>query len=90
MYDRQTVGIIKTADQQASLTIQNQDVDWTRDRVYKIDCNDCAKVYAGQAARELHSRIEEHKRRMNKPPRIAEEYQTLVKDSAMAAHASDT
>ncbi|KER33261.1 hypothetical protein T265_00771 [Opisthorchis viverrini] len=62
----------------------------TRDCVCEINCNDCAKVYIGQTARELHTRIGEHKRRSNKPPRIAEEYQTLVKDSAMVVHALDT
>ncbi|KER25216.1 hypothetical protein T265_07316 [Opisthorchis viverrini] len=56
----------------------------TRDCVYKINCNDCAKVYVRQTARELHTRIGEHKRRINKPPRNAREYQTLGKDSAMA------
>ncbi|KER33985.1 LOW QUALITY PROTEIN: hypothetical protein T265_12469 [Opisthorchis viverrini] len=62
----------------------------TRDCVYKINCNDCAKVYIGQAAKELHTRIGEHKRSINKPPRNAEEYQTLVKDSAMAVHTLET
>ncbi|KER27346.1 hypothetical protein T265_05593 [Opisthorchis viverrini] len=37
---------------------------------------------------ELHTRIGEHKR-INRPPRNAEEYQTLVKDSAMVIHALD-
>ncbi|KER30944.1 hypothetical protein T265_02752 [Opisthorchis viverrini] len=65
-------------------------VERTRDCVHKINCNECALVYIGQTARELHTRIGEHKRRINKPPRNAEEYQTLVKDSAMAVHALDT
>ncbi|KER27439.1 hypothetical protein T265_13803, partial [Opisthorchis viverrini] len=52
--------------------------------------NGCTKVYIGQTARELHTRIVEHKRSINKPPRNAEEYQMLVKDSAMVVHALDT
>ncbi|KER21355.1 hypothetical protein T265_15111, partial [Opisthorchis viverrini] len=55
-----------------------------------IKCNHCAKVHIGQTASELHTRIGEHKRRINKPPRNAEEYQTLVTDSAMAVHSLDT
>ncbi|KER30840.1 hypothetical protein T265_13085, partial [Opisthorchis viverrini] len=39
---------------------------------------------------ELHTRIGEHKRRINKPPRNAEEYQTLAKDSVMMMHPLDT
>ncbi|GAA52994.1 hypothetical protein CLF_109287 [Clonorchis sinensis] len=62
----------------------------TRDCVYKINCNDCTKVYIRQTARELHTRIGEHKRRINKPPKNAIEYQMPVKDSAMAVHALDT
>ncbi|GAA54336.1 hypothetical protein CLF_102306 [Clonorchis sinensis] len=65
-------------------------VERTRDCVYKINCNDCTKVYIGQTARELHTRIGEHKRRINKPPKNVIEYQMLVKDSAMAVHALDT
>ncbi|KER19067.1 hypothetical protein T265_15675, partial [Opisthorchis viverrini] len=62
----------------------------TRAVCKKINCNDCAKACIGQTARELHTRIGEHKRRINKPSRNAEEYQTLVKDSAMAVHVLDT
>ncbi|GAA51242.1 hypothetical protein CLF_105761 [Clonorchis sinensis] len=65
-------------------------VERTRDCVYKINCNNCTKVYIGQTARELHTRIGEHKRRINKPPKNAIEYQMLVKDSAMVVHALDT
>ncbi|KER19118.1 hypothetical protein T265_11997 [Opisthorchis viverrini] len=61
----------------------------TSDCVYKINCNDCAEVYIGQTARELHTRIGEHKRRINKPPRDAEN-QTLIKDPAMALEEADT
>ncbi|GAA51093.1 hypothetical protein CLF_105576 [Clonorchis sinensis] len=62
----------------------------TRDYVYKIKCNDCIKVYIGQTARELHTRIGEHKRKINRPPRNADEYRALLKDSAIAEHALDT
>ncbi|GAA50527.1 hypothetical protein CLF_104685 [Clonorchis sinensis] len=62
----------------------------TRDCVYKIKCSDCIKVYIGQTARELHTRIGEHKRKINKPPRNADEYRALLKDSAIAEHALDT
>ncbi|GAA54271.1 hypothetical protein CLF_113233, partial [Clonorchis sinensis] len=62
----------------------------TRDCVYKIKCSDCIKVYIGQTARELHTRIVEHKRKINKPPRNADEYRALLKDSAIAEHALDT
>ncbi|GAA47904.1 hypothetical protein CLF_100948 [Clonorchis sinensis] len=48
------------------------------------------RAYIGQTARKLHIRICEHKRRINKLPRNAEEYQMLVKDSVMAVHALDT
>jgi hypothetical protein len=65
-------------------------VDRTKDCVYKINCKDCSKVYVGQTARELHTRIDEHRRRINKPPRNAHEYQALIRDSAMAEHALDT
>ncbi|KER29147.1 hypothetical protein T265_04157 [Opisthorchis viverrini] len=50
-------------------------VDRTRNCVYKIKCHDCTKVYISQTARELHTRIGEHKRSINRPPRNAEEYQ---------------
>ncbi|GAA50825.1 hypothetical protein CLF_105107, partial [Clonorchis sinensis] len=62
----------------------------TRDCVYKIECNDCIKIYIGQTARELHTRIGEHKREINRPPRNAYEYRALLKDSAIAEHALDT
>ncbi|GAA52086.1 hypothetical protein CLF_107319 [Clonorchis sinensis] len=62
----------------------------TRDCVYKIKCSDCIKVYIGQTARELHTRIRQHKRKINKPPRNADEYRALLKDSAIAEHALDT
>ncbi|GAA52931.1 hypothetical protein CLF_109134, partial [Clonorchis sinensis] len=62
----------------------------TRDCVYKIKCSDCIKVYIGQTARELHTRIGEHKRKINKPPRNADEYRALLKDSAIVEHALDT
>ncbi|KER32089.1 hypothetical protein T265_01718 [Opisthorchis viverrini] len=62
----------------------------TKDSVYKIKCNDCTKVYIGQTARELHIRIEGYIRKTNRPPRNADEYQALLKDSAIAEHALDT
>ncbi|GAA55820.1 cationic amino acid transporter 3 [Clonorchis sinensis] len=62
----------------------------TRDCVYKIKCSDCIKVYIGQTARELHTRIVEHKRKINKPPRNVDEYRALLKDSAIAEHVLDT
>ncbi|GAA56571.1 hypothetical protein CLF_111119, partial [Clonorchis sinensis] len=61
----------------------------TMDCVYKIKCSDCIKVYIGQTARELHTRIGEHKRKINRPPRKADECRTLLKDSAIAEHALD-
>ncbi|GAA48808.1 hypothetical protein CLF_102061 [Clonorchis sinensis] len=61
-----------------------------RNCVYRIKCNDCTKVYIGQTARELHTRIGEHKRSINRPPRNIDEYQAIVNDSAMAGHALDT
>ncbi|GAA48076.1 hypothetical protein CLF_101149 [Clonorchis sinensis] len=61
-----------------------------RERVYKIKCNDCIKVYMGQTARELHTRIGEHKRKINRPPINADEYRALLKDSAIAERALDT
>ncbi|GAA55433.1 hypothetical protein CLF_107917 [Clonorchis sinensis] len=62
----------------------------TRDCVYKIKCNDCTKEYTGQTAKEHHTRILGHKRKINRPPRNADEYRTLLKDSAVAEHALDT
>ncbi|GAA53150.1 hypothetical protein CLF_109632 [Clonorchis sinensis] len=49
-----------------------------------------ASFIDGQTTRELHTIIGEHKKRIKKPPRNAEEYQTLVKHSAMAVHVLDT
>ncbi|GAA52173.1 calmodulin [Clonorchis sinensis] len=62
----------------------------TRDCVYKIKCNDCIKVYIGQTARELHTRVGEHRRKINRSPRNAGEDRALLKDSAIAEHALDT
>ncbi|GAA56608.1 hypothetical protein CLF_111206 [Clonorchis sinensis] len=62
----------------------------TRDCVYKIKCNDCTKLYIGQTAKELHTRVGEHRRKINSPPRNAYKYQVLPKDSAIAEHALDT
>ncbi|GAA54573.1 hypothetical protein CLF_103975 [Clonorchis sinensis] len=62
----------------------------TGDCIYKIKCSDCIKVYVGQTARELHTRIGEHKRKINRPPRNADEYRVLLKNSAIAEHALDT
>ncbi|GAA47984.1 hypothetical protein CLF_101047 [Clonorchis sinensis] len=62
----------------------------TRDCVYKIKCNDCIKVYTSQTARKLHTRIGEHKRKINRPPRNADEYRALLKDLAIVEHALDT
>ncbi|KAG5445906.1 hypothetical protein CSKR_111942 [Clonorchis sinensis] len=61
-----------------------------RDCVFKIKCNDCTKVYTIQAARELHTRIGEHKRKIVRPPRNAAESTALLKDSAKAERALDT
>ncbi|GAA53624.1 hypothetical protein CLF_110644, partial [Clonorchis sinensis] len=61
----------------------------TRNCVYKIKCSDCIKVYIGQTARELHIRIGEHKRKINKPLRNADEYRALPKDSTIVEHALD-
>ncbi|KAG5446663.1 hypothetical protein CSKR_112980 [Clonorchis sinensis] len=58
-------------------------VERTRDCVRKINCNDCTKVYIGQTARELHARIGEHKMRIIKTRKYAEEYQGLDKHSEM-------
>ncbi|GAA57021.1 hypothetical protein CLF_112011 [Clonorchis sinensis] len=65
-------------------------VDGTRNYVYRIKCYDCTKVYIGQTARELHTRVGEHKRSINRPPRNIDEHQAIVKDSVMAGHALDT
>jgi hypothetical protein len=65
-------------------------VDQISNCVYKIKCMDCSAEYIGQTARELHTRITEHKRRINKPVRNERDYQILLKDSAIAGHALDT
>ncbi|KER23194.1 LOW QUALITY PROTEIN: hypothetical protein T265_14693, partial [Opisthorchis viverrini] len=62
-------------------------VDGTRKWVLKIKCNDCTKVYIGQTARESHIRIGECERFINRPLRNVDEYQAIVKDSAMARNA---
>ncbi|GAA49024.1 hypothetical protein CLF_102391 [Clonorchis sinensis] len=64
-------------------------VNRTRYCVYKIKCNDCIKVYIGQTSKGIHTRIGQHKRKLNRPPRNADEYRTLLKDSAIAEHALD-
>ncbi|GAA55788.1 hypothetical protein CLF_108995 [Clonorchis sinensis] len=76
-----------------SVLVQLKDrlpVDRTRNCVYRIKCNDCTKVYIGQTARELHTRIGEHKRSINRPPKNIDEYQAIVNDSAMSGHVLDT
>ena len=62
----------------------------TRNCVYKIACLDCDAEYIGQTARELSSRLAEHRRRATKPPKNKFEYDTLVRNSAIAGHALDT
>ncbi|GAA55010.1 hypothetical protein CLF_106423 [Clonorchis sinensis] len=62
----------------------------TRDCVYKIKCSECTKLYVGQTAMELHTRIGEHKRKINRSLRNADDYRALLKDSAIAEHALDT
>ncbi|KER33989.1 hypothetical protein T265_00191 [Opisthorchis viverrini] len=64
-------------------------VERAGDCVYKINCNECA-VCIGQTVRELHTRIDEHKRRIKEPTRNAEECQKLVNGPAMVVHALDT
>ncbi|KER22161.1 hypothetical protein T265_09668 [Opisthorchis viverrini] len=56
----------------------------TKDCVYKIKCNDYHKVPIGQTAREPHIRVGENGRKIIRPPRNADEYQALLKDSAIA------
>ena len=65
-------------------------VDQISNCVYKIRCEECPAEYIGQTARELHTRITEHKRRINKPVRSEQDYQILLRDSAIAGHALDT
>ncbi|GAA49176.1 reverse transcriptase [Clonorchis sinensis] len=50
----------------------------------------CTEVYVEQTARERHSRIGEHRRKINRPLRNADEYRALVKDSTIAEHVLDT
>ncbi|KER29233.1 hypothetical protein T265_04081 [Opisthorchis viverrini] len=59
----------------------------TKDCIYKIKYNGCTKVYIGQTAKELHTRTREHSRKIKRPLRNADEYQALLKDSAIAEHA---
>ncbi|KER22468.1 LOW QUALITY PROTEIN: hypothetical protein T265_14848 [Opisthorchis viverrini] len=49
--------------------------------VYKIKCNDCTKDRRPES---------EHSRKINRPPRNADEYRALLKDSAIAEHALET
>ena len=65
-------------------------VDRTTNCLYKIKCTDCRAAYIGQTARELNTRVSEHKRRIGKRPRNMEDYNKLVRDSAIAEHALDT
>ena len=65
-------------------------VDRTTNCLYKIKCTDCRAAYIGQTARELNTRVNEHKRRIGKRPRNMEDYNKLVRDSAIAEHALDT
>ena len=58
--------------------------------LYKLTCENCPVVYIGETGRELQARVAEHIRRTKKLPTNEYEYQTLVKDSAMAGHALDT
>ena len=64
--------------------------DRTTDCVYKIKCIDCSGVYIGQTAWELHVRLKEHQRKLKKTPRNEQEYQALVRESAIACHSLDT
>ncbi|GAA55060.1 hypothetical protein CLF_106601 [Clonorchis sinensis] len=64
-------------------------VEKTRNCVYKIGCKECTRVDIRQTARELHTRIRQHKRRINKLPKNADEYEALVKESATAGHDLD-
>ena len=43
--------------------------DRTTNCIYKVQCKDCSGVYIGQTARELHTRMTEHRRRLDRPPR---------------------
>ena len=64
--------------------------DRTTNCIYKIKCKDCPGVYIGQTARELHTRVQEHRRRLGRPPRSEPEYQAMIRDSVIAGHALDT
>ncbi|KAG5451366.1 hypothetical protein CSKR_105313 [Clonorchis sinensis] len=70
--------------------LRTQEVDRRAAQLERIKCNDCTKVYIGQTVRELHTRIGEHKRSINRPPRNIDEYQAIVNDSAMAGYALHT
>ncbi|MGL5624125.1 reverse transcriptase domain-containing protein [Cetobacterium sp.] len=61
-----------------------------RNCVYNIPCKDCDAIYVGQTNRELGIRIAEHRRLTKRAPRNNEDYQTLIKKSAIALHAFDT
>ncbi|CAH8627121.1 unnamed protein product [Dicrocoelium dendriticum] len=65
-------------------------LDRTTNCIYKIPCKDCTQVYIGQTARELRTRISEHRRHISRPPRNELEYGALLRDSAIAMHALDT
>jgi predicted GIY-YIG superfamily endonuclease len=54
--------------------------------IYRLECNDCDAVYAGQTSRQLNTRVKEHKRKRSSKPRNATELRRLL-DSAIALHA---
>ena len=62
----------------------------TRNCVYCIKCTECKVEYIGQTARELGTRVAEHRRRTKRFPQNQVEYNALIKDSAIAGHALDT
>ncbi|KER30950.1 hypothetical protein T265_02760 [Opisthorchis viverrini] len=47
-------------------------------------------IEVDSTARELYVKIGEYRRKINRSPRNADEYQALLKDSAIAEHALDT